>query len=163
MTHIVFYEKPGCANNSRQKAWLAAVGHTIEARNLLTRPWTGEELLRLLGNRPVTEWFNRGAPRIKSAEVRPETLDAAEALSLLLTDPLLIRRPLIEANGRREVGLDLAIVKDWLGLPAWAMDAAGNRDSESCVKGAKASPCQMQPPGRKRQIDFQSPLPHRKP
>lgn len=132
-----------------------------EARNLLTRPWTCDDLLRFFGNRPVAEWFNRGAPRIKSGEVKPETLDAVEALSLLLTDPLLIRRPLIEANGRREVGFDLALVDDWLGLPAWAMDMAGDRDSESCVNGVNASPWQMLPPRSKRQLDVQFPLPHR--
>ncbi len=81
MTRIVFYEKPGCANNPRQKPWLAAVGQTIEARNLLTRPWTGDELLRDFGNRPAADRFDRGAPRIERVEVNPESLDAAEALS----------------------------------------------------------------------------------
>ena len=141
MTHIVFYEKPGCANNARQKAWLAAVGHTIEARNLLTHPWTCDELLRFFGNRPVAVWFNRAAPRIKNGEVRPEMLDDAEALNLLITDPLLIRRPLIEADSRREVGFDLAQIADWLGLPASVMQPSRNADAESCAKAAHAAPC----------------------
>ena len=141
MTHIVFYEKPGCANNARQKAWLAAVGHTIEARNLLTHPWTCDELLRFFGNRPVAEWFNRAAPRIKSCEVQPDTLDDADALTLLIRDPLLIRRPLIEADGQREIGFDLALVAQWLGLPASAMETSGNRNAENCAKDAHAAPC----------------------
>ncbi len=83
MTRIAFsfYEKPGCANNSRQKPWRAAVGQTIEARNLLTRSWTGDELLRDFGNRPAADSFGRGAPRIERVELNPESLDAAEGLS----------------------------------------------------------------------------------
>lgn len=148
MTHIVFYEKPGCANNSRQKAWLSAAGHTVEARNLLSHAWTCDELLRFFGARPVADWFNRGAPRIKSGEVKPEALDATEALTLLLTDPLLIRRPLIEANDRRESGFELALVDAWLGLPAWAMEASGDRNTESCVKATHVTPCATPEPAR---------------
>lgn len=29
MAHLVFYEKPGCAGNARQKALLRAAGHTL--------------------------------------------------------------------------------------------------------------------------------------
>ena len=38
MAKVIFYEKPGCANNAKQKALLAAAGHEVEARNLLTEP-----------------------------------------------------------------------------------------------------------------------------
>lgn len=141
MTRVVFYEKPGCANNTRQKAWLAAAGHDIESRNLLTHAWTRDELLRFFGPRPVAEWFNRAAPRVNSGEVKPDALDAAAALSLMLNDPLLIRRPLIEADGRREVGFDLALIAGWLGLPETVFQSESGRDVEGCAKGAHAEPC----------------------
>jgi nitrogenase-associated protein len=66
----------------------------------------------------VAEWFNRAAPRIKSGEVRPETLDSYAALDLLLQDPLLIRRPLMQRTdtGARHVGFDTAAVDAWIGL-----------------------------------------------
>ena len=44
MSDVLFFEKPGCANNARQKSWLAAAGHRIEARNLLTHAWSSAEL-----------------------------------------------------------------------------------------------------------------------
>lgn len=109
MAHIVFYEKPGCADDSRQKAWLAAGGHTIEAPNLLTHPWTFDELLRFFGPRQVPGCFKRGASPIKSGAVKPEALDASNAPALLVADPLSIRRPLIEAKGRREADFDLVL------------------------------------------------------
>ncbi|MBI1424317.1 MAG: hypothetical protein GC149_12685 [Gammaproteobacteria bacterium] len=48
MAEIVFYEKPGCGNNTRQKALLAAAGHHVIARNLLTEPWIRVPVLFVL-------------------------------------------------------------------------------------------------------------------
>src|ERR1035441_756690 len=95
-TTVIFYEKPGCGNNARQKLWLAAAVHTVIARNLLTEAWTSERLRAFFGSLPVADWFNRAAPRVKSGELLPQEQDEAGALALMLADPLLIRRPLLE-------------------------------------------------------------------
>jgi nitrogenase-associated protein len=118
MTHLIFFEKPGCGGNARQSAALRAAGHTLDRRNLLTTPWTRESLQAFLSPLPVPEWFNRAAPRIKNGEVQPDTLNAQAALTLLLQDPLLIRRPLMQRadNGTRHVGFDTAAVNAWVGL-----------------------------------------------
>ena len=136
MTIITFYEKPGCANNSRQKLLLAAAGHTVQAKSLLTEPWTKERLLAFFGNRPVAEWFNRAAPKIKSGEIVPEEIDAETALAMMRAEPLLIRRPLIEADGRREVGFDPEVIDAWLGLNKMV-----EGDLQECRKGHEAKPC----------------------
>ncbi|MDO9480723.1 MAG: ArsC/Spx/MgsR family protein [Hydrogenophaga sp.] len=118
MSHLVFFEKPGCGGNARQRAALQAAGHTLERRNLLTAHWTPEALLAFLAPLPVPDWFNRAAPRIKSGELVPEALQAEAALALLLAEPLLIRRPLMwnPADDSRMVGFDTAAVTDWIGL-----------------------------------------------
>ena len=113
---VVFWEKPGCAGNARQKALLAASGHTVLARDLRAEPWTEAGLRPFFGNRKVAEWFNPNAARVKSGEVQPGSLDEAAALALLLADPLLIRRPLMLANGRHEAGFEPARVAAWIGL-----------------------------------------------
>jgi nitrogenase-associated protein len=115
MTTVVFYQKPGCATNARQIRALEAAGHSVSAKDLLKAPWTAEELRSFFGETPVTSWFNRAAPRIKSGEINPETCDAASALALMLVDPLLIRRPLVEANGARCAGFDRDPVLSLLG------------------------------------------------
>lgn len=130
MARIVFYEKPGCAGNQRQKHLLQAAGHTVIARNLLTEAWTAEQLRTFFGDRPVAEWFNRAAPRLKSGEVVPERLDPLTALALMLADPLLIHRPLLEAGGRRETGFEPERIHAWLGLGP----AAQAPMSETCVR-----------------------------
>lgn len=85
--------------------------------------------------RPVADWFNRAAPRVKSGEVVPEKIDADTALQLMLQDPLLIRRPLIEAEGRKEIGFDQNLVHAWLGL------TPSGSDLESCPRSHQHVPC----------------------
>ena len=116
MARIIFYEKPGCRNNTKQKTLLTASGHEVVSFNLLTEPWTVERLRSFFGDRPVAEWFNKAAPKVKSGEVIPEKLDAATALTLMLQDPLLIRRPLMEIDNRREVGFEVDKIDAWIGL-----------------------------------------------
>jgi nitrogenase-associated protein len=118
MTHIIFYEKPGCGGNARQRTALVAAGHTLDRRNLLTAHWTPDKLLAFLAPLPVAAWFNRAAPRVKNGDIVPEALDAAAALALLLQEPLLIRRPLMQRtdNETRHVGFDTASVDAWIGL-----------------------------------------------
>ena len=88
------------------------------AYSLLTEPWTAEKLRSFFGNRPVIEWFNKAAPRIKSGEVNPENISAENALVMMLRDPLLIRRPLIQVGDKREVGFDVEKIDAWIGLKA---------------------------------------------
>jgi len=116
MATIHFYEKPGCGNNTRQKVWLAASGHTVLAKNLLTEKWTAERLRAFFGELPVAQWFNPAAPRVKSGEVVPSAFGETEALNMMLVDPLLIRRPLMEVGEERMVGFDPAAVHEWGGL-----------------------------------------------
>jgi nitrogenase-associated protein len=137
MATVVFYEKPGCANNTRQKVMLAAAGHTVLAKSLLAEKWNAPRLQAFFGALPVAEWFNPSAPRIKSGEVRPAALDESAALALMLADPLLIRRPLMEVDGQRRVGFDQEAVDRWLGLSS----KMPREDLETCSKGHAAHPC----------------------
>ena len=139
MAHLVFFEKPGCGGNAKQRALLEAAGHTLERRNLLTVPWTRDSLLAFLGPLPVADWFNRAAPRVKSGEVVPEALDAEGALALLLAEPLLIRRPLLQrADGARLVGFDTAAVERFVGL---AQPAALPASLEGCAAASPEAGC----------------------
>jgi len=139
MAHVIFFEKPGCGGNARQKALLAASGHAVEARSLLAEPWSAAELLRYFGARPVEQWFNTSSPRVKSGEIDPKRLASAAALELMLADPLLIRRPLMRVGERRETGFDMALVDAWIGLAATREPV-----TDSCVR---AVPCAPKPEG----------------
>jgi len=131
MATITFYEKSGCSGNARQKALLEAAGHTVMPRDLRQVPWTRSKLLDFLYALPVSEWFNRSAPAIKSGDIVPEELDEATALGLLQNDPLLIRRPLMEVGSERMAGFDVTAVDAWLGLNGVQPDG----DMEGCRHG----------------------------
>jgi nitrogenase-associated protein len=134
VAHIIFWEKPGCAGNARQRALLLASGHTLNVKNLLIEAWDAERLRSFFGERPVAEWFNRSSPRVKSGEVTPDALNEDEALGLMLADPLLIRRPLLEANGRREAGFDPERIGAWIGLAEARVPV-----TDTCVREAVLS------------------------
>lgn len=116
MATILFYEKPGCGGNAKQKVWLVASGHTVLAKDLLSEKWTAERLRPFFGNLPVEKWFNPSSPRIKSGEVDPQAADEATALAMMLADPLLIRRPLMEVDGVCRSGFEANVVRAWIGL-----------------------------------------------
>ena len=109
MADVVFYQKPGCRTNARQTAELRAAGHAVSVRDLLQEPWTAARLRPFFGDRPVAAWFNPPAPKVKSGEIKPEVMTAEAALALMLAEPLLIRRPLLEAGGACGVGFDAGL------------------------------------------------------
>ncbi len=145
MTHLHFYEKPGCGGNARQRALLEAAGHTLERHDLLTTPWTRESLRAFLAPLPVEQWFNRAAPRVKSGEIVPEALDADAALSALLAEPLLIRRPLMQRadDCTRQVGFDADAVEAWIGLKPGSVRPGAKL--EGCASARER--CDPPPPG----------------
>lgn len=121
MAEILFWEKPGCQGNARQKTWLQAGGHVVHARSLKGEQWTPESLLAFLAPLPVAQWFNRSAPAVSSGAIVPETLTSRDALPLLLANPLLIRRPLLQVGEERRVGFDAVEIAAWIGLPDVAL------------------------------------------
>ncbi len=142
MANVTFWGKPGCAGNARQIALLRASGHMVEVRDLLTEPWTKGRLRQFFGSAPVGAWFNLAAPRVKSGNLRPETLSESDAIAALIAEPLLIRRPLLASEGRLVCGFDQKLVDGWIGLTAGLPTVA-----EGCVRPDMA-PCATPRPSR---------------
>ncbi|EAZ92883.1 ArsC/Spx/MgsR family protein [Crocosphaera chwakensis] len=138
MANVTFYEKPGCKNNTKQKNLLIAAGHTLEAKSLLTESWTAEKLRPFFGDLSVSLWFNKSAPRIKSGEVLPDNLSEEKALELMIADPLLIRRPLIQVEAVYRVGFDPEIIDAWIGLNP---ENPVTEDLETCPRSHEQKPC----------------------
>jgi hypothetical protein len=68
---------------------------------------------------------------VKAGEIDLKAIDGTAALALLLTEPILIRRPLVEANDDRCAGFDREPVTSLLG--------ADKDVNEGCSR-AEASP-----------------------
>lgn len=130
MAAVTFFEKPGCINNTRQKRMLAFAGHLVIARNLLTESWSVERLTPFFKNLPVSEWFNRSAPRIRDGELNPDNLDENQVMTSMISEPLLIRRPLMIVDGEYLVGFDASKLNARFSLGLETED----EDLESCPR-----------------------------
>lgn len=128
MANIVFYEKPGCINGGKQKRILENGGHTLECRNILEHQWSEAELLQFVSGKTPAEMMNWTAPAIKKGEVDPQQLTFSEAISLMLEDPILIKRPLIIVEGKFIQGFLAPELAAYLG------DWQGEEDVTTCPK-----------------------------
>jgi nitrogenase-associated protein len=116
MATLIFYEKPGCIGNLRQQKLLRSQGIEFVVRDLISETWSAQRLRPYFEDKPVMQWFNVTAPRVKSGEFPIEELSEAEALALMVDDPILIRRPLLECGGLRQSGFGAGSVLSALGV-----------------------------------------------
>jgi len=115
MAQMVFWEKPGCINGGRQKKILTDAGNVLECSNILEKQWTGEELMRFVAGKSASECMNFTAPAVKRGEIDPGSLSLDQAIELMIEDPILIKRPLIEVDGAYIQGFADTRLKQYLG------------------------------------------------
>ncbi len=105
-------------------------GHELEVRNLLTEPWTKGKLELFFNDRPIADCFNKTNPKIKAAVISPDSLTREEALNMMVAEPLLISRPLIQVGEERLAGFNVETVHHWIGLK---QETVGSRDPQNCL------------------------------
>lgn len=132
MSELIFYEKPGCVGNARQRNLLRAHGVSFLRRDLLRELWTARTLRLFFGDAPVADWFNASAPAIKAGLIDPSACDEYVALSLMLEDPILIRRPLLQLGELRQSGFVAGPV-----LTALGVSLESEEDLQSCPREPK--------------------------
>jgi nitrogenase-associated protein len=134
---IIFWEKPGCIGNTQQKAVLRQHGYKLDVRDLLTTPWTAEQLRPFFAGKAVNEWFNQSAPDVKSGVINIGQLSENEALDMMVQTPLLICRPLLQVNELRQSGFVDGVVLNHLNIQLQA-----DEDLQSCPM-ADDEPCEV--------------------
>lgn len=110
MASVLFVEYPKCSTCRRAKAWLDERGISYEDRHIVEQPPTAAELAewRVRGQEPlpVRRLFNTSGKFYRELGVKAR-LDAGmgedEALELLSTNGMLVKRPLL-------VGEDFCLV-----------------------------------------------------
>lgn len=138
MAEVLFYEKPGCINNTKQKNILAEAGHQVEARSLLEHNWTQEELRSYFSGLEVKDWINRAAPSVKSGEIIPEQMTEETALASMMENRLLIRRPLIQIGETRMCGFNLDQIDEAIGLLQEHKENISQKEIEECPSTTKS-------------------------
>ena len=69
----------------------------------------------LLEGRPAAELFSWRSESFRALGLAPEGLDDEELLRLMLREPRLIRRPLVQVGGRLIAGADWKALEEALG------------------------------------------------
>ena len=112
MSFIIFYEKPGCKTNAKQKKYFRDAGYRVIERNILEHGMNHSDLYKFVKKIPIREWFNKNAPQIKNKEINPRGMNRREALELLINDAILIKRPLLSINGKKLCGFNKGLIEE---------------------------------------------------
>ena len=87
-------------NKPRVRAWLLPQSIELKARDFFADRFSEEELRRLFGHRPVSEFFSWVSPSFRKLDIPRKSLDDDQLISMMLQQPRLIRRPLIVVDGQ---------------------------------------------------------------
>ena len=131
---LIFYEKPGCINNRKQAIVLDEAGFRLERRSLLTYDFTPDILRGFFGPLPRSRWLNPTAPAIKQGKIQPDQLTDDELLHAMCSDPLLIRRPLVQQGIKKWVGFDWDTLRGELGVDTDQESKLAGQDLETCAR-----------------------------
>ena len=116
---VLFLEYPRCSTCKKAKKWLDEHGVEYVDRNIVEQAPTASELAawQVASGLPVRRFFNTSGKLYRELGVKAK-LDAGmtdeEAFALLATDGMLVKRPLVVADGAVLVGFREAAWADAL-------------------------------------------------
>ena len=96
---VLFVEYPKCTTCQKAKKWLLEQGVEFADRHIVQDPPTKEELRGWIGRSglPLKRFFNTSGQKYRALGLKEAlpSMDEEEQLSLLSSDGMLIKRPLL--------------------------------------------------------------------
>ncbi len=111
---VIFYEKTGCSGNERQKKLLSNHGISFQTRSLLDTKWDKESLNPFFNGLEKEDMVNKFAPQVKNGEIDIAALSKDELVELMINEPILIKRPLLEIGANKICGFDIEKINQYL-------------------------------------------------
>jgi len=132
---IVFYEKPGCLGNKKQKELLKSNGLEFEVKSILDTKWDKKTLELFFVGLEKNDIVNETAPKIKKGEIDLNSITKEQLIYKMINDPILIKRPLIIVEDSKICGFDMAKLNDVLDLELDTKKQIGTcqSSSDSCT------------------------------
>jgi len=132
---IIFYEKPGCLGNKKQKELLKANGLEFEVKSILDTKWDKKTLESFFVGLEKNEIVNETAPKIKNGEIDLNSVTKEQLIYKMINDPILIKRPLLIVEDSKICGFDMARLNDVLDLKLDTKKQIGTcqSSSDSCT------------------------------
>ena len=93
---------------------LLQAGLAFSERDFFSNPFKRNELSDLLKGKDVSYYFSWRSPSFKKLGLDKDTLSDEDLIELMLTEPRLIKRPLICANDHVVVGSDKSALADFI-------------------------------------------------
>lgn len=97
--------KSSCTTCRNAKAALLSLGVEVEIRDYFKKPLEVGELERLLPTDPAP-MLGTKSPKYKELGLKDRKLSKAEAISLMVQDNNLLKRPILEHPGGLIIGFD---------------------------------------------------------
>lgn len=88
------------------KAELSQKGVELDERDFFQDGFTEGELRALIGDRPVSTYFSYSSPSFRKMGLDRDQLSDNQLLKMMVEEPRLVRRPLIQAGDKLFVGTD---------------------------------------------------------
>ena len=88
------------------KAELSQKGFELDERDFFQDGFTEDELRALIGDRSVSGYFSYNSPSFRKMGLDRDELSDGQLLKMMIQEPRLVRRPLIQAEGELQVGTD---------------------------------------------------------
>jgi regulatory protein spx len=97
------------------KASLSQDGVELDERDFFKDNFTEAELRELLGDTPPADVFSWRSPSARKLGLDRDTVSPDELVRLMVDEPRLIRRPLIQVEGRLIVGTNKKAMAETFG------------------------------------------------
>ena len=88
------------------KAELSQKGVELDERDFFQDGFTEDELRALIGDRSVSGYFSYNSPSFRKMGLDRDELSDGQLLKMMIQEPRLVRRPLIQAEDELLVGTD---------------------------------------------------------
>lgn len=86
------------------KAELSQKGIDLVERDFFQNGFTENELRALIGDRPVSGYFSYNSPSFRKMGLDRDRLSDDQLITMMVEEPRLVRRPLIQVGGELVVG-----------------------------------------------------------
>lgn len=100
MNTLIWY--PKCSTCQKADSYLKQLGIETNKRHIVDEPLTKEQLhtLYLKSNLPLKRFFNTSGLKYRELELKDKlaTMSEDEQLTLLATDGMLVKRPILETT-----------------------------------------------------------------
>ena len=97
------------------RAELSQAGLDIQERDFFKDPFSREEICSLLGEKDPSEFFSFRSPSFRKLGIERNSINGDTLIDLMLSEPRLIRRPLISIGTETIVGSDRKSLAEILG------------------------------------------------